>query len=211
MIARQRLHPVRFSAWLALALALSPVACTSVKTFDPSSGIDGIGSDEGIVVVQVSSPQQLFNLEAAGLGIVSRHLPAGENLLILVARPRTYRWSRVDVASSFGSILFAGPAGYVPTNRYNLYRFRAFRFDVVAGRTNYAGLLSIEESGDGRLQIHNLDRSTRLVSELRRDHAEMLQRYPLRWAGPGVDPFLERFLVQEQPTPARAAAGAAMP
>lgn len=185
---------MRILAWLLVTCALGASGCETTQPLRPVAEPAQVASGEGILVLHVRTGRPVKLLEADGLGSVTTDLPAGEHVLFLAASPGRYRWTRVVFPKPMESATIGG-------FRYRFrdpdYRFRPhelLNFDVVADHSNYVGILEIAPLDGHRLLLQTVNRGSRVLPILQRDHRSLLERFPLRWAGPSPDPYFERYV-----------------
>jgi hypothetical protein len=171
--------------WLVILTSLVAGCAPHIQPLGPS-GVSTLAPGEGLLILHVDTdvPVEALLLDS---GVVAESIQQGEHIWFVRARARRYRWTAVRFGAQAGR-----------RQRYRLDDDEEFRFDVAAGRINYAGALIIRSPHMGRsvvgnVRIRHRNHAAMAIRELRDRHASLLRSLPLHHAGPSGDRFLERY------------------
>lgn len=160
--------------WLLLLAAFAaPAAAARDFKVDPGE-MPELRPDEGLLVVAIDSDMDVRSLiirgEASNFDSVKLDkIGEGSTMGLYVLPAGTYRWDRLNVGW-LGWILRNDPEG---------------RFEVKAGRINYAGDLVYRDL----VSMHIANRGLRVLDWLDREHPRLVQSHEFSYSGSYPDPF----------------------
>ena len=168
-------------AALALALLACAGACSTLRPIETGTQPVELRDGEALLVLHVYTEVPLESIRLGGHRYRTFLLP-GSHVVLFAGPPGRRRFERV------WSGLYSWDVRDQPEGG---------EFEVRAGQVNYPGMLLVEQVGprdawsDGWLGFRFANRSMMVRSELERRYPGLLERYALRYTGPGRDRFLE--------------------
>jgi len=194
--SRGAIAPTRHGPWAAgaLLLLLLPLGCAHFRPVDPTDPDFVLPEGRGLLVLHVQTDWAIESLHVTGYE-VGGPLEPGTHLWFVTATPGRHHFSKIRMEFELGRAYSRFPD-----------KTGTFGFDVEAGQINYPGRLILEDVtrvGLGHimapawselgLRRRVVNRSAELLADLERDHPVLLERYPLRYTGHGVDRFIEAY------------------
>lgn len=143
---------------------------------------------EGYLLVAISSPRLFFDtlsLEGrTSYQFEGRDFDDEINFRIIKLPAGEYYWSRMVLSG---------------TRSYFKFKKNEYPLTVKAGRVNYGGMFLAEAVGSQRGAIQIVNRVTSAIEFVEECCAEMLQKYPLRFAAAGNDSFVDYYSALHPP------------
>ncbi len=161
-------------------------------------GSPALGPREALMIVHVDSEIPLDWIDLAS-GRVATSLPEGRHIWIVRAPAGRNAWVRLRPAARVGRVETIDLARYDARRRDDDWVRRAeFEFVLESGKINYPGELIVTSQAAVRsvargYSIRNRNHSAMAIRALKQTHAGLLEAFPIRFAGPGEDGFLDHY------------------
>ena len=178
----------------AILAALLVIGCApAIQPLGPARPL-ALREGEGLLVLHVDSDIPIAALEL-NRGTGAHAIQAGHHVWLVRAREGDYRWVMLRLGHE------AGREDHIEIEKED-----EFAFEVKSGAINYPGALIVRShrasrSVTGYVRIRNRNHAAMAIRMLRQDDASILDAYPLRYAGPTPDGFLEHYTEAREATP----------
>lgn len=156
----------------------------SLKLFAETS-ISSLADNEGWAIIAIYSKGYAEKIELEGSGLGNNHtfgpLNYSQEFQLIKLKEGKYNWDRV--------VEKIGENGRLKSNFSHL----DLSFNITAGKLNYVGLFMFESNGS-TFSAKILNRTSIILSILKQDYPQYLEKYPVTNGIYPNDPYIDFFL-----------------
>lgn len=171
-------------------LLVALCACAAIRCASPPRPIgpgDTLRPNEGLLVLHVRTETPLRTISVGGEPLPFA-VGRGTHLRLMAVSAGRYRWSGLGLPANWEDSRQPG------TVQVSFRDVAELSFSVEAGRVNYAGMLEVYDYGHHLVRIRSVDRTALAIEELHAQFPTWLDQFPIVYAGPGRNVFLDRYL-----------------